>query len=223
MAKHLLVKRAMVALGVFVLLLVTASFLPKSARSQPRQLRDRDVLTGEVLIAQFANGSHAVTTRHEYSGTVTLTVSGIGQASSTAYTDAFYILTDYSGNPIDPVHPQEFVFSINGHLAEDLIPGHQVPTYRPDHVYTFEIDAPGGTLFMGVSDGFTADNTGSYVITIEGSTLCTVPYFSQRDPRWIDHPLGTNGGCSASCSTIGACGCTLTAAAMTFAYYGAGT
>jgi len=48
-----------------------------------------------------------------------------------------------------------------------------------------------------------------------------VPYFSQKDPRWAGHPLRTDGSCSASCNTIGACGCTLTAATMLFSYYGA--
>ncbi len=49
----------------------------------------------------------------------------------------------------------------------------------------------------------------------------SVPFFSQDDSRWKDHPLQSNGACSADCSTIGACGCTLTSAAMVFSYYGA--
>ncbi|RLC77951.1 MAG: hypothetical protein DRJ03_10755 [Chloroflexi bacterium] len=44
----------------------------------------------------------------------------------------------------------------------------------------------------------------------------TVPYFSQIDPSWKNHPL--RGSCS--CKTIGRCGCTLTSAAMIFKYYG---
>lgn len=51
---------------------------------------------------------------------------------------------------------------------------------------------------------------------------CTVPYFSQRDPQWRNHPLRTGGGvypCSQDCNTIGACGCTLTSGAMLFKYY----
>jgi hypothetical protein len=50
---------------------------------------------------------------------------------------------------------------------------------------------------------------------------CTVPFFSQRDSRWIHHPLRTAGACSPSCNTIGRCGCTLTSGAMVFKYYGA--
>ncbi len=49
---------------------------------------------------------------------------------------------------------------------------------------------------------------------------CEVPYFSQRDSRWKNHPLRTAGVCSPYCSTIGHCGCTLTSAAMVFDYYG---
>jgi hypothetical protein len=51
---------------------------------------------------------------------------------------------------------------------------------------------------------------------------CVVPFFSQRDPRWANHPLRTvPGGCGYSCNTIGKCGCTLTSVAMVFRYYGA--
>lgn len=49
---------------------------------------------------------------------------------------------------------------------------------------------------------------------------CEVPYFSQRDDRWRDHPLRTDGVCSSHCDTIGRCGCTLTSAAMLFNHYG---
>jgi hypothetical protein len=47
----------------------------------------------------------------------------------------------------------------------------------------------------------------------------TVPFFSQRDPRWKDHPLRTTGACTLS--TIGTGGCTLTSATMVFRFYGA--
>jgi hypothetical protein len=50
--------------------------------------------------------------------------------------------------------------------------------------------------------------------------VCAVPWFSQKESRWRDHPLRTAGECQAACSTIGACGCTLTSASMVFAYYG---
>jgi len=49
---------------------------------------------------------------------------------------------------------------------------------------------------------------------------CEVPYFSQRDSRWRNHPLRTAGVCSSYCNTIGRCGCTLTSAAMLFNHYG---
>jgi hypothetical protein len=59
-------------------------------------------------------------------------------------------------------------------------------------------------------------------ITPKPQTSC-VPYFSQKDKDWQGHPLRTGGNsfiCSAGCGTIGACGCTLTSAAMVFKYYG---
>lgn len=56
---------------------------------------------------------------------------------------------------------------------------------------------------------------------------CDVPFFSQVDQRWKKHPLRTGHTpqttCSASCGTIGACGCTLTSTTMVFRYYGVDT
>ena len=63
--------------------------------------------------------------------------------------------------------------------------------------------------------------TGQDFVAMPPPPSCTVPFFSQRDDRWKNHPLRTNGACSPTCSTIGACGCTLTSSAMVFAYYGA--
>ena len=177
--------------------------------------------SGELLIAPFASGYYGGTSSHAYSGTVTLTVSGIGQSSGAEYTDAFYKLTDSYGNPIDPYYPADWVLSINTQLAVNFIPGGQVPAYRPDHTYTFDINAPGGYLTFGVWDEWVIDNHGSYIIEISRTSSCEVPFFSQRDPRWIEHPLRTDGGCLPYCEHIGTCGCTLTSATMLFDYYGA--
>ena len=73
--------------------------------------------------------------------------------------------------------------------------------------------------FAWEKDGFPGTATGS--LTRISQVNCTVPFFSQRDDNWANHPLRTNGACSPECGTIGTCGCTLTSATMLFAYYGA--
>lgn len=206
---------------VIVLILMTTLMLPSDVQGGPHRIRSAEQEGGEVLIAEFANGVHGATSRYEYSGRVTLTVSGIGQASGTQYTDAFYVLTDSDGRPVDPEYAGGWILSINGSLAEYMIPNREIPPYRSDHVYTFDIEAPGGNLTFGVYDFYTPDNTGSYIIQIHGTSLDEVPYFSQRDARWAEHPLRTTGECSPYCSKIGTCGCTLTSSAMLFNYYGA--
>lgn len=61
------------------------------------------------------------------------------------------------------------------------------------------------------------------LITLKQHT-CEMPFFSQVDDNWNEHPLRThNNVCSAYCGTIGHCGCTLTSAAMVFNTYGANT
>jgi hypothetical protein len=101
--------------------------------------------------------------------------------------------------------------------------------YNPNNLGNFYIDYGDGT---GAFGGTTAWHWGVYsndnVFTGDFGTGPSsppppraVPYFSQRDSRWINHLLRTNGVCSVYCNTIGKCGCTLTSAAMVFKYYGA--
>lgn len=73
---------------------------------------------------------------------------------------------------------------------------------------------------IGIS-GYSSSNSG---YSTAPPNTCTVPFYSQRDDRWKNHPLGTGAGnpplyCSPTCNTIGTCGCTLTAAAMLFKFY----
>jgi hypothetical protein len=102
-------------------------------------------------------------------------VSGTGQAQGTAYSDAFYVYTDSSGNPITPVHfpypsyQYGWTLWINGVTPEyDNTFISAVPAYRSDHTYTFSIVAPGGHINFAVGDAGTSDNTGSYTVTITG-------------------------------------------------------
>jgi hypothetical protein len=207
--------------------LLVALFLPSSAVHAINPAWEPAAPEGgESLVVPFKGGWQAVTTGNAYSGLITLTVIGIGQASGTAFTDAFYVLTDYAGNPVPPTVANGWILAINGTLAKELIPGQQVPAYRSDHSYTFQINAPGGRLTFGVADSYTADNTGSYSVSVAGGTSsCSVPFFSQRDTRWAELPLRTDpqaeDPCDAYCSKIGTCGCTLTSATMLFSYFGA--
>jgi hypothetical protein len=52
--------------------------------SNPIQAFAANQQDGELLTAPFTSGPWGATTEYEYSGTVTLTVSGFGQASATA-------------------------------------------------------------------------------------------------------------------------------------------
>jgi hypothetical protein len=209
---------------LLVILLIAFCLPPSPAMARESAQPSEAPQSGESLVVPFRGGWQAATTGNSYAGLVTVTVSGIGQASGTAYTDAFYVLTDYAGHPVPPTVPNAWTLAINGGLAKLLIPGQQVPAYRGDHTYTFPINAPGGRLTFGVADGYTADNTGSYAVSIAGGgSSCSVVPISQQDKNWINWPLRTNptDNCSAEYSTIGAGGCALTSATMLFVYYGA--
>ena len=95
---------------------------------------------------------------------------------STQWSDAFYIYTDSSGQPIEPWHPTEFynwTLWINGGPADNSI--QDVPLYNAEHAYTFSIDASGNPLTFAVGDTLTNDNTGAYTVTLTEST--TTSYF----------------------------------------------
>jgi hypothetical protein len=120
----------------------------------------------ERLAVPFTGGYNAAYTQYSYQGKIFVTVSGTGQSSGTQYTDAFYLFTEGDGRSIMPEYPREWILTINGDPASDLIPNGEVPTYQSDHVYNFAIIVPDGILSFGVNDGFASDNTGSYTITL---------------------------------------------------------
>jgi hypothetical protein len=120
----------------------------------------------EIVNVPYLGGIWAVETQNSYEGTTMVTVSGIGQSSGTAYTDAFYLFTDGEGNKVTPEHPTDWILTINGDFAHYLIPNQQIPAYNDDHTYTFTISPPGGKLTFGVSDGYAADNTGRYILAL---------------------------------------------------------
>jgi hypothetical protein len=126
----------------------------------------------ETLVVPFTSGTTGVNTTQSYSGNVVVTVWGTGQASGTQWSDAFYLYTDSSGQPITPWHPTEqynWSLWINGGPADHLVTS--IPPYTPTHTYTFTINVPAGPLNFAVGDAGANDNTGAYTITLDGSAV----------------------------------------------------
>ena len=123
-------------------------------------------LLSEELELPFTRGTGGAASVYTYSGRVEITASGAGQSAGSAYSDAFYLFTDGSGAPIPPEHPDDWILTINSKPAVLWITEGRLPVYNADHVYSFEITAPGGVLVFGIDDGFAGDNTGSLSITI---------------------------------------------------------
>jgi len=117
------------------------------------------------LTVPFVYGNTGVQTSQSYSGMITVTVSGSGQADSqTAWSDAFYLYKDSSGNPLNPPqHTSCEVLYINGMPADQLT---QLPPYNSSHIYKFSMQAPGGTINFAECDPNPTNDTGSYTITI---------------------------------------------------------
>jgi len=119
----------------------------------------------ETVVAPFAIGTYGVQTTRSYSGTVGLVVSGVGQASGTRYSDAFYVYTDQAGNPLPNPSSVGWDLYINGKRHTSYVS--PTPPYTPAHVYTFTINVVGNNrLWFGAGDTITGDNTGAYTITL---------------------------------------------------------
>jgi len=114
------------------------------------------------LIVLFTGGPVAVKTAQSYSGPVTITVSGTGQAQGTIHSDAFYIYTDANGNTVAPTHHSYTSLCVNGQRVDHLV--RAIPSYNPNHIYKLTFTAPGGPLTFGVCDTILTDNTGSFTI-----------------------------------------------------------
>jgi len=155
--------------------------------------------------------------------TPTLSPTPTRTSPPTAYTVSGWV-TDGSNNPISGVT----ISDGTGHTT----------TTDSNGNYTLGGLAAGMYTLTPSKSGYTFSPTSRTVIVPPSKTsqdfvsrrlpqTCTVPFFWQREgwPQhgvgWWEHPLRTNGACSPQCGTIGACGCTLTSAAMVFSYYGA--
>ena len=126
-------------------------------------------LPSETLHVNF-NSSNAtgtgVSTQHSYSGKVSITISGSGQAYLTRYSDAFYIYTDTSGNLLaSPYTDIRWVLYINGNTAATSV---GLPAYNSSHIYTVSMSlSQPGTINFGIRDSENSDNMGYYMITVQ--------------------------------------------------------
>lgn len=116
--------------------------------------------------------SNPVKTRHAFEGKVSITVSGVGHARSTDWSDALYIYTDASGKSVSPYHnnSEGGIMFIDGQPVDNFVKPDSIPAYNPTHTYTFTIHAPGGLLSFSVADCKPGNNSGSYTIIVSSTS-----------------------------------------------------
>jgi hypothetical protein len=150
-----------------------------SVQSQPANLPQASssaIPTNETIIVPFASGTAGTQTSQSYSGLTGVSVSGVGQASGTEWSDAFYVFTNSEGEPVEPHHPQElfnFTLWIDHAPADNIL--QPIPPYNDTHEYTFFIEVSGNPIHFGVGDIFTIDNTGNYTITVTQAFVYFMP------------------------------------------------
>jgi hypothetical protein len=154
-------RRWLTLTAMFTLLLTLALLIPAFIPTGARVLAAKE----ETLTAPFINGPNGATTADNYTGRISISVSGTGQAAGLAFSDAFYLFADGAGNPFPPRHEDDFGLCINNQPVGNYV---AIPPYQSDHTYQFSIKFKGKpqTITFGVCDTFTSDNTGSYTITV---------------------------------------------------------
>ena len=135
----------------------------------PTPTPTQKVPTAETFRVYFDNATSSglgVSTQHTYSGTVSILVSGYGQANTTQYSDAFYIYTDASGNLLSPPHTSTcWVLYINGSPADSSV---GLPNYNSANTYNVSMNlSQPGTINFGICDGQASDNTGYLTVTVQ--------------------------------------------------------
>jgi len=126
-------------------------------------------LASEIVYAPF-DLPDGVASVGKYSGTVSITVAGLGQALANLYSDAFYTLNTPPLAPSDE-HYWNLGFSTSGAgllEAENYLVGN-VPAFNPRGIYTFELNTGASNpthLYFGVHDDVFSDNSGAYVVVI---------------------------------------------------------
>lgn len=111
----------------------------------------------------------ATTSIRQYSGLVTLEISGTGKAAGSSYSDAFYLYTDEKGSPYQIPLTEAFDLEIDGQRAiAALGVRHNPPYYSTQHRYTvtYDVGIRSRTIQFRISDSYVVDNTGSFQISI---------------------------------------------------------
>ena len=156
---------------------------------------------GETIIVPFTQ--YDASTVGLYDGVVDVTVSGVGQAYGSSYSDAFYQYTGVSTpeTPWAGSWVMSFGLTTLGSFGNGGIPISTaivggIPAYSPSHVYNFAIDTGVSTptlLHFGISDDYLTDNSGAYTVTLgavdSGAFTVTAP----EPSTWAMMLLGFGG------------------------------
>mgnify|MGYP000356640810 CR=1 FL=1 len=124
----------------------------------------------ELVVVPF-NKIEPTLTQNTYSGTVTLNISGTGQAGNTDWSDAFYLYAHEDYVAYDPPLLQYFALEIDGQRAiETLGLLENPPPYSSDHTYTvtYNVGTEPRRITFRISDSTVGDNTGEFRIEIYG-------------------------------------------------------
>lgn len=148
-------------------MIVIVSIVVSGAVAIHRRSGESRTHGAEVLLVDFRDGIKGATTSNRYSGEVEITLSGIGQAAGSQYSDAFYIFTDESGSEGNPPRYSErhsvWIDGVPVEVWGDL------PEFSSLHTYTIRISVENNFVRVGVGDAYTIDNSGFLDVEVSGA------------------------------------------------------
>jgi hypothetical protein len=106
---------------------------------------------------------------YAYAGTVTLDISGTGQAGGQDWSDAFYLYQHGDGTPYQPPQLEHFDLEIDGQRAIITLGLRDTPPpFQTSHQYTvtYDVGITPRTICFRISDQNVGDNTGEFQITV---------------------------------------------------------
>jgi len=122
-----------------------------------------------IVNAVTNDSQHPVESSFKYKGIIEIMMDGIIQANGKSLSDAYYILTDNNGNPINPVPAKEYGLQINNRKVADIWPQKYIKGSQ--YVFRANLGSSYRTVEFFIGDSSKSDNSGSFKVAIKGEAI----------------------------------------------------
>ncbi|PIR93061.1 hypothetical protein COT99_02935, partial [Candidatus Falkowbacteria bacterium CG10_big_fil_rev_8_21_14_0_10_43_10] len=122
-----------------------------------------------IVNAVTNDSQHPVESSFKYKGIIEIMMDGIIQVNGKSLSDAYYILTDNNGNPINPVPAKEYGLQINNRKVADIWPQKYIKGSQ--YVFRANLGSSYRTVEFFIGDSNRFDNSGFFKVAIKGEAI----------------------------------------------------